>query len=288
MKNGYKKQITEQIKAPVNQWIDDLKGKHQDLLLTRQWQIIFPRGFHSGFNILPVVTSGKQGKHLIAEVQFVLPDDLELDPTQLELVLKNEPYLEKDKENPIKNKPVPLTDTFDLLNDIVLGLNSFLQHTNIQVPTHAPPSLNVFGQQENKDKINPIKINNDVKADNNVIKNGSTNDTGIDNIRREMLNSPFLPDWIKTINSREVYHGLLDKLAQAYAHYQNQLGRSNVNLKSFFDKYTEHLLAQHKLHHYCKYKSQPISLDDNGFCTESYCSKKPYRAACPFATTKFG
>ncbi len=96
--DGYKKLITDSIKAAVNDWIEDLKNKHKELLLTKQWKIIFPKGFSEGHNVLPVVTSSKNGKHLIAEVQFVLPDNLELDMVGLQLVLKNEPYIPSEKE----------------------------------------------------------------------------------------------------------------------------------------------------------------------------------------------
>ena len=37
--NGYKKQITERIRVSVNNWIDELKVKHKELLLTKQWKI---------------------------------------------------------------------------------------------------------------------------------------------------------------------------------------------------------------------------------------------------------
>ena len=35
MKNGYKKLITDRIKDEVNKWIDELKSKSPDLLLTK-------------------------------------------------------------------------------------------------------------------------------------------------------------------------------------------------------------------------------------------------------------
>jgi hypothetical protein len=92
MKNGYKKLITDRIKDELNKWIDEIKSKSPDLLLTKQWRIIFPKGFQTGHNSLPVVTGSKQGQHLVAEVQFVLPEDLELDINNVELMLKNEPY----------------------------------------------------------------------------------------------------------------------------------------------------------------------------------------------------
>ena len=150
--NGYKKLITESIKAAVNDWIEDLKNKHKELLLTKQWKIIFPKGFNEGHNVLPVVTSSKKGKHLIAEVQFVLPDNLELDMVGLQLVLKNEPYIPSEKEK--KTGPVPLDESFDILNDMVIGLNSFLQNLNFSMPGIAMPSSSAPTTFFN----NPLKV----------------------------------------------------------------------------------------------------------------------------------
>jgi len=296
--NGYKKQITERIRAAVNNWIDELKVKHKELLLTKQWKIIFPKGFNAGHNVLPVITSSKKGKHLIAEVQFVLPDDLELDMEGVELVLKNEPYKQSKQEKKIKAGPAPLDESIDVLNDMVIGLNSFLQNLNFSMPGIAMPTstgantlfnnpLNVQKEQSQL-KINPI-----VSAHSNSSFihrdsiNGSSNDSIIDNIKKQMINSNYLPEWIKTIESKEVWDQLLTKLAEAFYHYQQQVGKA-VELKEFFEKYTEHLLSQGKLYHYCKYKSKPVSLDSNNHCLENYCSKKPYNSACPMTTLKFG
>jgi len=102
-----------------------------------------------------------------------------------------------------------------------------------------------------------------------------------------MLRSPYLPKWFKTIESQQIWDELLNKLAEALLHYQNQLGRS-IDLKEFFEKYTEHLQKQGKLYPYCKYKSKPITLDESSHCMENYCSKKPYNASCPLTTLKFG
>ena len=294
-KNGYKKLITESIKEAVNDWIEDLKVKHKELLLTKQWKVLFPKGFQSGHNVLPVVTSSKKGKHLVAEVQFVLPDNLELDMVGLQLVLKNEPYIPSEKDKKIATGPVPLDESIDVLNDMITGLNSFLQNLNFSMPaatTTVPHSL--FNQPINikKDqsqlKINPLgSVNNNQ----NYIHYDSINSTGnnsiIDSIKKQMVNSNYLPDWIKTIESKDAWDQLLTKLAEAFYHYQQQMGKA-VDLKEFFEKYSEHLLNQGKLYHYCKYKSKPVKLDVNSHCTENYCSKKPYNSACPLATLKFG
>ncbi len=97
MTEDYKKHITERIKDRVNHWIEELKSKHPELLLTKQWRILWPKGFIEGQNVIPVVTSSKQGKYLVGQVQFVLPQDLELDMDVVELVLEDEPY-EADRE----------------------------------------------------------------------------------------------------------------------------------------------------------------------------------------------
>lgn len=143
-------------------------------------------------------------------------------------------------------------------------------------------------QDQSQLKINPLYP---VNANSSFIHrdsiNGSSNDSIIDNIKKQMINSNYLPDWIKTIESKEVWDQLLTKLAEAFYHYQQQIGKA-VDLKEFFEKYQEHLLSQGKLYHYCRYKSKPVSLDANSHCTENYCSKKPYNSSCPLATLKFG
>ena len=133
MKNGYKKLITDRIKDEVNKWIDELKSKSPDLLLTKQWRIIFPKGFQTGHNSLPAVTGSKQGQHIVAEVQFVLPEDLELDMNTVELVLKDEPYQEL-KPALTPQLPVPIDEPLDVINDLVMGINEFLQSLNISIP----------------------------------------------------------------------------------------------------------------------------------------------------------
>ena len=84
MNSEYKTQITQRIKDGLNTWIGELKTKHPELLLTRQWHLIWPRGFEEGHNTVPVVTSCKEGQHLVAEASFVLPSSMELDLDALE------------------------------------------------------------------------------------------------------------------------------------------------------------------------------------------------------------
>ncbi|TVL98084.1 MAG: hypothetical protein CV087_21790 [Candidatus Brocadia sp. WS118] len=273
MSNEYKKQITERIKERVNNWIEELKGKHPELLITKQWKPRFPAGFKPGHIVIPVVTTSKQGKHLVAEVQFFLDESMDFEPESIELVLKDEPYSEP--ELPKKVSPIPMDEPLDVLNEIVAGLNSFLTGLNLPTTTQNPVSTSLF-PLSNSSK--PIK----------VVSNLSPNATDeISSVGRQMLNSPHLPDWFKTIYSREVREGLLEKLAEGYVHYCRQVGRK-VELKDFFDVYTEHLKKQNKLHLFCSYQGKPVVFDANNECTEHYCSKKPYNATCPIANLKFG
>jgi proline racemase len=102
-----------------------------------------------------------------------------------------------------------------------------------------------------------------------------------------MLKSEYLPEWLKTIESRDVFETLMQKLADGFVHYQQKLGKA-VDLKEFFDKYTEHLKETGKLYYHCKYKGKPVEHDSKEWCLESYCSKKPYRSPCSYSTLKFG
>lgn len=277
MSNEYKNQITERIKDRVNSWIDELKGKHPELLITKQWKSVFPKGFKPGHIVIPVVTTSKQGKHLVAEVQFFLPDSLDLEPESIELVLKDEPHSEL--ELPKKVSPVPLDEPLDALNEIVAGLNSFLTGLNLPTTTHNPVSTSLFPlSSASKPLSKPIK----------VVSNLSQSATDeISSVGKKMLNSAYLPDWFKTIYSRDVREGLLEKLAEGYVHYCRQVGHQ-VELKDFFEVYTEHLKKQNKLHLYCPHQGKPVIFDASNECTEHYCSKKPYNATCPIAKLKFG
>ena len=144
MTNGYRKAITDRIKESVNNWIETLKKEQPELLLTKQWQVLFPKGFNEGYNCLSVVTGSKKGQHLIAQVEFVLPRDSELDFNDLELVLKNEPYKEPTEKVKRKAVPVPIDEPIDVLNNMIIGVNSFLGSLNISVPSI--PSFTGFNQ----------------------------------------------------------------------------------------------------------------------------------------------
>jgi hypothetical protein len=277
MSEDYKSQINQQIKDAVNQWIEDLKEKHPTLLLTKQWNEIYPRGFHAGNNIIPVVSGSKKGKHLVAELNIFLPDNLELDLNSVELVLKNEPYTQKKKSaagRSGKNVPRPIDEPLDTLNDIILSVNQFLQ--NIHLP-ESPVVNQAFQPQPVIRTTQQQQIN---------VKQNST-PANVDEVKKEMLYSPALPEWYKTIESPSVKAELAQKLAESFISYQQQV-RRKIGFEEFFNIFTEHLKTQNKLHHYCRYKGQPVNLDSNSFCTESFCSKKPYNSVCNQTTLKFG
>ena len=269
----YKSQITLRIKDAINNWIDDLKEKDKELLLTKQWQVLFPRGFKSGFNTLPVVTNSKNGKQLVGEVGFVLPESLELDLDSIELTLKNEPYQEDQKQ---VSRHRSLNEPLDILNGIIVNINSFLQGLSPTSDTLKPLNMRPLG-------TNPLPG----AAPTQTIRINHNDTSDIDSIRKTLLQSSYLPDWFKTIDSMEIREQLLSKIAESLAHYQRQVGHS-VDLQEFFEKYTEMLLKQDKLYHYCKYKSKPVELDSDQHCTENYCSKKPYHSQCPNTTLRFG
>lgn len=286
MTNGYKKTITEAIKDNMNNWIDKLKEEHKALLLTKQWQILFPKGFNAGHNVLPVVTGSKKGKHMVAEVQFVLPTSLELDFNDIELILKNEPF--KVSKTKKKKKPVPLDEPIDILNNLVTGVNSFLESLNIPIPS--TPTFTGFTPTETQQsplRMQPLLSTAIHPSHPETTPPLNTDNNMIEKIKDEMLKSPHLPEWIKTIESREVWNGLMQKLSEGFIHYQKKLGKA-VDLKEFFQKYEKHLKDKGKLHYFCKYKSKPVNLDDNQWCHESYCSKMPYRSKCSYATLRFG
>ena len=276
----YKQQITLKIKDSINQWIDKLKEEHKELLLTKQWNVLFPKGFKPGNNVIPVVTTSKQGKYLIGELLFYLPDNLELDMDSIELTLKNEPF---DVKHVKVKTPAPLDEPLDVLNNMLIGVNDFIQ--SLQLPQY---SSNLLNPQPSGRLINNLQGTVPSKT---IKINGITSNNidvrDIDTIRKQILQSDYLPDWFRTIGSYEIREQLLSKIAESLAHYQRQIGHA-VDIQEFFEKYTEMLLKQNKLSNYCKYKSKPVSLDPSGHCTENYCSKKPYNARCSNVTLRFG
>lgn len=277
MSDEYKRQIMERIKDSVNNWIDKLKKEHPELLLTKQWNVEFPKGFVSGHTVLLVLTGSKNGKRCVGEVQFMLPDNLELDMDAVELVLKNEQYNPKPESG--SSVPEKLDDSLTVLNELIIGVNQFIK--GISVPTGSAPkpmSLNTPVSPNSQ----PLRIfNNNVQT--HTALNSKTKDEAI----TEIVRSKHMPEWFRMIDSVEVRSELLNKIADSLSHYENRLGKP-VDLKEFFTKYTDHLLTQNTLHHYCKYKAKPVKLDSEGRCIESYCSRKQFNMKCSEAVVRFG
>ncbi len=275
MSDEYKKLIMDRIREEVNRWIEKLKEKHADLLLTKQWRILFPKGFVPGHNSIPVVTHSKNGQHLVAEVQFVLPDDLNLDVNDIQLALKDEGFQEAAIPATQK-KPslVPVDEPIEMLNKIVIGINEFIASIGVR-PSGAVSSRPVFQTSAGTNTSNtPVRIV------------GSEN-SELEDIKRRMINSSLLPDWIRSIETRATYDEVLNKLAVAFQQYQRQtMGRSDLG--EFFAKYTTHLLNAGHLHHYCPYKGKPVEPNERGYCQESYCSKKPFNDKCNVPKLRFG
>ena len=279
--DDYKKMIRESIAGEIGEWIERLKTQDDGLKLTRQWKVFFPRGFEPGNNVLPVITGSKEGKRLIGEVSFLLPETLELDTSDLNLTLKNEPF--KESTQP-KVTPEPMEDSLDLLNRMVVSINEFLSGVEIKQPNRMRDHKQTpfFGiDVEKKEKLNVIGF------DNGYIGQTKLSTDKLDTVKREMLASSHLPEWFKTISSYEIRDSLLEKLTEGYIHYKTKLGR-DVPLREFFSEYTSHLKKTDKLHDYCPYKAKPVNLTDKGHCLEDYCSKKPYNAPCSVPVLKFG
>jgi hypothetical protein len=284
----YRKAITERIKESLNNWIETLKKEQPELLLTKQWQILFPKGFNEGYNILSVVTGSKKGQHLIAQVEFVLPRDLELDFNDLELVHKNEPYKEPTEKVKRKAVPVPIDEPIDVLNNMIMGVNSFLGSLNINVPsTPSFSGFNLTQTQQPPVKVAPLLSTTTQKPMEAAPPFKPADENLVEKVKTTMLKSEYLPEWLKTIENREVFEALMQKLSDGFVHYQQKLGKA-VDLKEFFDKYTEHLKETGKLYYHCKYKGKPVEHDSKEWCLESYCSKKPYKSKCSYSTLKFG
>ena len=273
MSDEYKKLIIERVRDEINRRIDELKEKHADLLLTKQWRILYPKGFLAGHNSIPVVTHSKDGQHLIAEIQFVLPDDLNLDIEDIQLVLKDEGYQDTTgsaKQN--SSHPVPVDEPLDMLNRIVLGINEFIS----SLGTRPMPSGNIQPKPNlaNGTANSPIRVLGSENSD-------------LEDLKRRMINSSLLPEWIKSIELKTTYDEVISKLAIAYQQYQRQtMGRSDLG--EFFAKYTAHLLNAGHLHYYCSYKGKPVELNERGHCQESYCSKKPFSDKCNVPKLRFG
>ncbi|TFB13959.1 hypothetical protein E3V33_00175 [Candidatus Marinimicrobia bacterium MT.SAG.4] len=279
--DDYKQMIRESIATEIGEWIERLKIQTPEIKLTRQWKVFFPRGFEPGNNVLPVITGSKEGKRLIGEVSFILPETLELDTEELSLTLKDEPF--KETKEPTVT-PEPMEDSLDLLNRMVVSINEFLSGVEIERPGRGENRIETpfFGiDVEKKSKLNVISFDNGQSGETKLSADK------LDTVKREMLASSHLPEWFKTITSYEIRDSLLEKLTEGYIHYKTKLGR-DVPLREFFSEYTAHLKKTDKLHDYCPYKAKPVNLTEKGHCLEDYCSKKPYNAPCSVPVLKFG
>jgi len=265
----YRDQVTAKIRDAVNQWLDKLKKEKPELQLTRQWKIQFENGFVPGHASIPIITGSKKGKHLIAEVGFIVPDNLEIDLDDLELSLLDEPFKQKRQQVVQAAIDQPL----GILNDIIVGVNNFLSELSFtSIPGQTVKKVNLTPSPQ---MINRLKVNT-----------GSHNQQDIGDVRKQIRASNMLPEWLRSISNLEVYNTLIDKIAEGYVQYSKT---SNVTLPEFFKLYEDYLKKEDKLFDYCKYKAQPIELDkNNGQCLESYCSKKPFNKQCNQAITKFG
>ncbi len=270
MSDEYKNLINEIIRDAVNQHIEDLKVKHPELLLTKQWKPHYPKGFLSGNNAIPVITGSKSGTHLIGEVQFMLPENLELEMDSVELVLKDSPYIPEDNKTIIPG-PVPIDEQLDVINNLVIGINAFIQEFSND---KSVPSSSLF--QKTPGNIRVINQPEPAKPDVNI-----------EPALREIVNSSYLPEWIKTIPSADIRNELVRKTAEALVQYRSKYGMHKT-VKEFFEIYTEHLMSQNRLYRYCNYKAKRVTFNSEDFCTESYCSKKPYNSICQHATLNFG
>ena len=255
--SDYKQLIRSKIKDDIDKRVQKLKTKL--INLSEDWRILFPHGFRPGLNIIPIITNNGTSEHLIAELHFELADDLDLDIDEVDIVNKDDVWKPE--------KQAELNDSLDVLNNIVVSLNDFMQNFSIKMPS---------GQMQLFPSLLPS-----APSDVPVI------DRDAGRIKTEISNSLHLPEWFKQIRDSDVRNDLLSKLAEAYQQYQKS-SPTPVTLKSFFDKYTEHLRRQGHLHHFCSYKGKPVQLSDDGKCLEQYCSKRPYQGRCSVATLRFG
>jgi hypothetical protein len=266
---SYRDLITSKIRDAVNQWLDKLKKEKPELQLTRQWKVMFDNGFIPGHTSLPVVTSSKKGKHLIAEVGFIVPDNLEIDLDDLELSLLDEPFKRKRQQ-----VAQPAIDQhLGVLNEIIVGVNTFLAELSFtSIPGQAVKKVNLTPSPQ---MINRLKVNA-----------GTYDHQDIGDVRNQIRASNMLPEWLRSISNLEVYNTLIDKIAEGYVQYSKT---SNVTLPEFFKLYEDYLKKEGKLFDYCKYKAQAIELDEkNSHCLEGYCSKMPFNKVCDQSVKKFG
>lgn len=266
--SDYQKLILDRVKGRINEWLETLKQKTPELLLTRQWRIVWPGGFQQGQNTIPVITSCKDGEYLIGEIQMVLPPSLDLDLEAVELVHKEEAYVGADKRQSVPS----IDDPLDLLNDLVVSINGFLSGIPIQ-PMALPDSEHHSGIPPLK--VHPLSGQPTVLSEHHVA------------LKEQIAKSPHLPEWFKSIESRDVAQAVLNKLAEGYAQYNLRRGYTTP-LSEYFNDYTDALLKQNKLHQHCPYKGRGVEMDFQGHCKEAFCSKKPHNSPCRVPNLRFG
>ena len=153
--DNYKKQISDRVKQSISDWIVQQKTEHPDQLLRSNWKILFPKGFITGQNTIPVVTPAKGGKRLIGEIGFYLQDDLVLNVEETELTLKNEPYREKKKKkSEVKVKSID--SSLDVINNIILSASEIMASlSGISNPENRP-QLPKFGSPVKSSLVSPM------------------------------------------------------------------------------------------------------------------------------------
>ena len=270
---NYKKQITEKVKQSIGDWISRLKIEHPNQLIRSNFKILFPKGFRAGQNTIPIVTPAKRGKRVVGEIGFYLLDDLVLNVDEVELTLKNESYKEGNKKKEFSGEVKSIDSSLDVINNIILSASELMGSLSGMGGPVNKPQLPRYGSPV---KASPLGVMVDKAPTDEVSKTV-----------RLMLLHPDLPEYVKTIQDKTIRDRLLEKMSEAYLHYSNTMNR-HIDLPEFFDLWTKQLDEQGRIHTHCKWKGIPITLDENGWCTEYNCSKLPYRSKCPQTTHKFG
>ena len=271
--DNYKKQLTEKVKQSIVEWIARLKTEHPNQLIRSNFKILFPKGFRAGQNTIPIVTPAKRGKRVVGEIGFYLLDDLVLNVDEVELTLKNEPYKEGIKKTEHMTDIKSIDSSLDVINNIILSASELMGSLSEMGGPVIRPQLPKFGSPVKASLVNPL------------VEKAPTDE--VSKTVRLMLLHPDLPEYVKTIQDRTVKDRLLEKMSEAYLHYTNTMNK-HVDLPEFFELWTKQLDEDGRIHTHCKWKGIPITLDDNGWCTEYNCSKLPYRSKCPQTTYKFG
>lgn len=271
--DNYKKQLSDKVKQSIVDWIARLKIEHPNQLIRSNFKILFPKGFKAGQNLIPIVTPAKKGKRLIAEIGFYLLDDLVLNVDEVELTLKNEPYKEGSKKKELRADVRSIDSSLDVINNIILSASELMGSLSGMGGPLSKPQSPRFGSPL---KASPLGV---------LAEKAPTDE--VSKTVRLMLLHPDLPEYVKTIQDRTVKDRLLEKMSEAYLHYSNTMSR-HIELPEFFELWTKQLDDDGRIHTHCKWKGIPITVDDNGWCTEYNCSKLPYRAKCPQTTYKFG